>query len=221
MLISKMKTKQRNRHTALFSFLFSFFFFTFSLSSCTFDYGEGDASDEELPDLVMENVEYVRVRSADPIARFQAERAERYERQGKMKLQNIIFEQYGEHGREVNTFGKAGNASVDIETGDIFMDRGVRIEVESEDIVIETFQLDWKDEARTIASGKEDEVNIYRDNGTSFTGIGLRANARTRVWEFLGRAGGTFIHDDDEETEEDDIGLNEVEFDEVDQDEVG
>jgi len=171
------------------------------LGACTFDYGESESSGDDLPDLVMENVEYVRVRSSDPIARFQAERAERYEKQGLMKLKNIIFEQYGERGEEVNTFGKAGNASVDIETGDIFMDMGVRIKVESEDITIETFQLEWKDEQRTISSGEEDKVNIYRDDGTSFTGIGLRADARKRTWEFSGRAGGTFVQEDEDEVE--------------------
>jgi hypothetical protein len=91
----------------------------------------------------MENVEYVRIRSSDPVARFQAERAERYERQGMMKIQNFVFEQYGERGEEVNAYGKAGSASVNIESGDIFMDRGVRIEVESEDIILETNQLEW------------------------------------------------------------------------------
>jgi LPS export ABC transporter protein LptC len=184
-----------------------FFSILLLLAGCTFDYGESESSGENLPDLVMENVEYVRVRSSDPVARFQAERAERYEKQGIMKLQNITFEQYGEHGREVNTVGRVGNASVDIETGDISMDSGVRIEVESEDIIIETFQLEWKDEQRTISSGEEDEVNIYRDNGTSFTGIGLRADARKRTWEFSGSVGGTYIHDDEEpeeETEEED-----------------
>jgi LPS export ABC transporter protein LptC len=180
------------------------------LGSCTFDYGESASSEVELPDLVMENVEYVRVRSADPVARFQAEYAERYEKQRVMKLQNLTFEQYGERGEEVNTVGRAGNASIDIETGDIFMDSGVRIEVESEDIIIETFQLEWKDEQRTISSGKEDEVNIYRDNGTSFTGIGLQANARTRIWEFSGSVGGTYIYEDDE-SEEDEPEENEVE----------
>ena len=174
----------------------------FALSSCTFDYGESGSSEKELPDLIMENVEYVRVRSADPVARFQAEYAERYEKQRIMKLQNLTFEQYGERGEEVNTLGRAGNASIDIETGDIFMDSGVRIEVESEDIIIETYQLEWKDEQRTISSGREDEVNVYRDNGTSFTGIGLRADARMRTWVFSGRVGGTYIHDDDDEPEE-------------------
>jgi len=172
------------------------------LGACTFDYGESESLGEDLPDLVMENVEYVRVRSADPIARFQAERAERYEKQGIMKLRNITFEQYGERGEEVNTSGRVGNASVDIETGDIFMDSGVRIKVKSEDITIEAFQLDWKDEQRLLSTGEEDKVNIYRDDGTSFTGTGLRADARRRTWEFSGNAGGTYVHEDeDEETE--------------------
>ncbi|MCL2759399.1 MAG: LPS export ABC transporter periplasmic protein LptC [Treponema sp.] len=168
--------------------------------SCTFDYGETGSSERELPDLVMENVEYVRVRSADPIARFQAERAERYEKQGLMKLQNFIFEQYGERGEEVNVTGKAGNASVDIETGDIVMTVGVSLEVESEDIIIETELLDWRDDPRILSTGTEDEVNVLRENGTSFTGVGLRADARRRTFEFSGVVSGTFIHDDDEST---------------------
>jgi len=168
-------------------------------ASCTFDYGELESSERMLPDLVMENVEYVRVRSADPIARIQAERAERYERQGIMKLENFTFEQYGERGEEVNALGMAGNASVDIESGDIFMNNGVRIEVESEDIIIETFQLEWKDEKRTLSSGDRTEVNILQDNGTNFTGTGLTVNTRYRTWEFSGEAGGTYIYEDDEE----------------------
>jgi len=176
-------------------------FFLITLS-CTFDYGETDSSERELPDLVMVNVEYIRVRSADPIARVQAERAERYEKQGVMKLENFTFEQYGDRGHEVNTQGGAGNASVDINSGDITMTNGVRLEVESEDIIIETNQLEWKDETHILSTREEDEVDIYRENGTHFTGIGLTANARTRSFEFLGGVGGTFIQEDDESEEE-------------------
>ncbi|MDR0502019.1 MAG: LPS export ABC transporter periplasmic protein LptC [Treponema sp.] len=173
--------------------------FLILLAGCTFDYGDSESTGEELPDLIMENVEYVRVRSADPIARFMAERAERYDRQRIMKLQNFSFEQYGERGNEVNAFGKAGSASVDIETSDIYMDHGVRIEVESEDIIIETAQLEWKDEDRILSTGKEEEVNISQNKGTGFTGIGLIADARNRTWEFLGGAGGTYVYEDDDE----------------------
>jgi LPS export ABC transporter protein LptC len=173
--------------------------FLLFLGSCSFDYGERESSGRELPDLIMENVEYVRVRSADPVARFQAERAERYEKQSIMKLQNFSFEQYGEHGEEVNASGKAGSAAIDIGSGDISMDMGVRLEVQSEDIIIETNQLDWKDEPRTLSTGEENEVYVYQQNGTSFTGTGLQADARRRTWEFTGSVGGNYIYEDDEE----------------------
>jgi hypothetical protein len=167
--------------------------------SCTFDYGASDSSGEDIPDLVMEHVDYMRVRSADPLARFQAERAERYETLGVMRLQNFSFEQYGERGAEVNAAGKAGYASVDIGTSDISMDRGVRIEVESEDVIIETNQLEWKDEPRTLYTNDDEEVNVFQNNGTGFTGIGLFVEARKRSWEFKGEVSGVYIHEDDEE----------------------
>ena len=44
---------------------------------CSFDYGEGNAEDSGLPDLVMNDVEYVRIRDGDPQLRFQAEQAAR------------------------------------------------------------------------------------------------------------------------------------------------
>ena len=170
--------------------------------SCTFDYGESNSSERELPDLVMVNVEYIRVRSADPIARVQAERAERYEKQGIMKLQNFTFEQYGDRGNEVNTQGGAGNASVDINTGDITMTNSVRLEVESEDIILETNQLEWKDETHIISTGEEEEVNIYRENGTNFIGVGLTADTRKRSFEFSGNVSGSYIQEDDENEEQ-------------------
>jgi LPS export ABC transporter protein LptC len=189
--------KNRNKTTA--SLLFPLFFFLFS---CTFDYGEGESSDDGRPDLVMENVEYVRVRSANPLARVRAERVERYESQDLIRLYRFDFEQYGERGEEVNIFGRADNAEVGIESGDIFLERNVRLELRTEDIILETYQLEWKDEPRTVSAGEYNEVLIYRDNGTIFSGIGFSADARWRTWEFTGRVGGTYVHDDDDEEEE-------------------
>jgi LPS export ABC transporter protein LptC len=173
----------------------------FSFFSCTFDYGDKDAEDDALPDLIMENVEYVRVRSADPFARIQADRFERYEKQKLAKLENVVFEQYGDRGEEINVYGKAGSAVVNIESGDIFMDKNVNLEVRTEDITLETYQLEWKDEFRSIFPGEKNETFLYRENGTRFTGIGLQANARLRSWEFLGSINGVYVHEDDDEEE--------------------
>ncbi|MDR0315462.1 MAG: LPS export ABC transporter periplasmic protein LptC [Treponema sp.] len=171
-------------------------------ASCSFDYGSQEGSDKSLPDIIMEDVDYVRVRSADLQARFQAERAERYEERRIMQLWNFSFEQYGNQGDDVNAYGRAGSALVEIDSGDISLGDGVRIEVESEDIILETKQLEWKDEARTLSGGDEDEVIVNQSDGTSFTGIGFSADARRRKWEFTSGASGTYIHEDDKASDD-------------------
>jgi len=171
----------------------------FIACSCTFNYGDSGSSGEELPDLVMENVEYMRVRNADPLARIQADRFERYEKLDLIKVKNIVFEQYGERGEEVNVYGRAGRATVYIESQDISMENNVNLEIQTEDIVLETYQLDWQDEPRLLSTEKNNKIHIYRDNGTMFTGTGLQARTRTRTWEFLGEASGVYIHDDEED----------------------
>jgi LPS export ABC transporter protein LptC len=171
------------------------------LVSCSFDYGDASESNKDQPDIVMENVEYVRVRSAELQARFQAELAERYKERRLMQLKNFSFEQFGGD-EEVNAFGRAGSASIEIDSLDIRLDSGVRIDVESEDMAIETQWLEWKDKEKLLNGGEQEEVQVYQESGTSFTGIGFQADARRRTWEFSGNVSGTYIFDDDDEEEE-------------------
>jgi len=173
------------------------------LSSCTFDYGEQGGGDLGLPDIIMENVEYVRVRSAEPQARFLAERVERFEDRRIMELVNFSFEQFASRTEEVNAQGSAGSGFVDMESNDVRMYNAVRIEVETEDITIETTWLQWRDRDRVLYGGPWEEVTIRQQDGTNFTGIGFRANARKHTWEFSGAVSGIFIHEDDEDEDED------------------
>jgi LPS export ABC transporter protein LptC len=182
--------------------------FSLLFASCSFDYSDQTGSDKSQPDIVMENVEYVRVRSADPQARLQAERVERYEERRIMELRNFSFEQFGNHGEEVNASGRAGSASFEIDSGDIRMDDGVRIDVDSEDLGIETIRLEWKDKDRLLTAGETDEVNIYQESGTAFTGIGFHADARRRTWEFTGNVSGAYVQEDDEEADIEEIAAD-------------
>ena len=61
---------------------------------CSFDYGEKSSTDNTQPDIVMTNVEYMRVRSGDPVARFMAEQVQRYEQRMVMEVRSFSFEQY-------------------------------------------------------------------------------------------------------------------------------
>jgi LPS export ABC transporter protein LptC len=173
--------------------------FMLLLSGCTFDYGNTAAEDSGQPDIIMNDVEYVRVRDGDPVVRFQAQRAERYEKRQTMELRDFSFEQFGNHGEDINAAGRAGTASVELDSGNIRLGGGISIAVDSEDITIETERLDWQDKERILSGEAEGEVHILRENGTSFTGRGFTANVRSRTWEFSDGVDGTYIHDDEEE----------------------
>jgi LPS export ABC transporter protein LptC len=206
-----MKAAKSRRSTKLLTPHFSLLPFLLILSGCTFDYGNAPAEDSGMPDITMNDVEYVRVRNAEPVVRFQAQRAERYEKRQLMELQNFSFEQFGNNVEEVNASGRAGAASVELESGNIRLGGGVSIAVESEDITIETEALDWQDKERSLSGEEEGPVNILRENGTSFTGWGFTANTRSRTWEFSGGVEGTYIQDDEEEETEDAEGGPEAE----------
>jgi len=180
--------------------------FAAALAACSFDYGNGESAENTLPDIVMEKVEYVRVRGGKLQVRFQAEKAERYESRQKMELKNFSFEQFSSD-NDVDAEGRAGAASVELESGNISMDEGVRIGIESEDIVIETKELKWLDKERVLSGGDGGEVAVSRSDGTVFSGYGFSANARSRTWAFSGQVAGRYIDkDDDEEGVEGDLG---------------
>jgi LPS export ABC transporter protein LptC len=175
--------------------------FSFFLG-CSFDYSAMGSEDQGQPEVVMDDVEYVRVRKGDPLLRFRAEHAERYENKQTMELRNFSFEQFGSHGEEINAEGWAGAASVELESGNIRLGERVRISVDSEDVVIETDKLSWKDKEKVLSGDEADEVIIRRSDGTNFTGLGFKADARNRTWEFASGIGGTYVHEDEEEEEE-------------------
>jgi LPS export ABC transporter protein LptC len=177
-----------------------------TLAACSFDYGAGNGEDLGLPDVVMDEVEYVRVRDGEPQVRFRAERAERYEDRQLMELRNFYFEQFTDHGETVDSAGRAAAARVELDSGNIGISGGVRLSVDSENITIETENISWEDRERQLSAGPEDLVRIYRNDGTSFQGLGFKANTRSRNWEFSGPSGGVYVEDDgEEETAENDI----------------
>jgi LPS export ABC transporter protein LptC len=168
-------------------------------AACSFDYNSVSAPEQTRPDIAMENLEYVRVRGGDPLVRFQADYAERWEDSQTMALRNFSFEQMEDSGETINAEGRAGNATVELGSGNVAMSGGIRISIESEDIVISTSALQWKDKEKTLTGNEEYEVDIERSDGTSFTGRGFFADARNRVWAFSGEVKGSYVEKDDED----------------------
>ncbi|MDR3115872.1 MAG: LPS export ABC transporter periplasmic protein LptC [Treponema sp.] len=171
------------------------------LGACSFDYGESASDQGDLPDIVMQDVEYVRVRNGNPQVRFTAESAERYEKRQTMELTQFSFEQFEHQGEEINAVGQAGTASVELDSGNIRLRDGVRLEVASEDIILETKSLDWQDKERLLSGGEAEQVDMQRSDGTNFSGWGFSADIRNRTWGFASGINGTYIWEDEEEEE--------------------
>jgi LPS export ABC transporter protein LptC len=173
--------------------------FIIGFTGCSFDYGDSMGVSKDQPDVVMRDVEYVRVRDGNPVVRFQAQLAERYEERQTMELRAFSFEQFEAHGDEANAVGSAGLASVELDSGNIVLDGGVKIAVESEDLVIETKGLRWQDRERILTGQEEAKVDIQRSDGTSFSGKGFQADMRNRTWVFESGVEGTYIYEDEDE----------------------
>ncbi|MCL2558372.1 MAG: LPS export ABC transporter periplasmic protein LptC [Treponema sp.] len=171
-----------------------------ALASCSFDYGDRSGDGQTLPDLVMEDVEYVRVRAREIQARVVASRAARFENQRRMELSDFSFEQF--EGGRVSAFGAAGAATVELDTMNVVMAGGVRLEVVEEEIAIETSALRWRDEQRMLSGEPQEEVRIFGESGTDIVGVGFSADARRREWEFQGAVAGSYAENEDEGGEE-------------------
>jgi hypothetical protein len=147
----------------------------------------------------MEDLDYVRVRNGSPLARLQAEMAERYEKQHRMELKNYSFEQYNTTNDEVDAIGSGGFASIELDTSNIHMSEGVEIIVDTEDITLETARLDWDDGKKFLQGGDNEQIDVEQSDGTRFTGYGFSADVRARSWLVSQDASGIYIHNEDED----------------------
>ncbi len=169
--------------------------------SCSFDYGTAMSAIPERPDLIMNDVEYVRVQDGEPLVRFHADAAEQYEEKQLMELDSLEFEQFYKQGSEVNVRGSVGAAQVEINTGNVAMEGGVRIDVSSDDLSISTDALTWRNDERVVKGSAEGEVRIERSDGTSFIGRGFSANAREQTFAFDGGIEGVYFEEGEGESE--------------------
>jgi LPS export ABC transporter protein LptC len=170
--------------------------------SCSLDYGSQSSASSDLPDLVMRDIEYVRVQNGVPLIRFQAESAERYEAKRQMLINGLDFEQFIKDGSDIDATGSVSEAQVDTSTNNITMTNGVVINAQKEDVTIESFSLQWTHAERLLQSGPDETVVIKRDDGSRAAGLGFSADARSRSWNFVGAVEGVYIHEDEDDEAE-------------------
>lgn len=167
-------------------------------ASCSFDYGT--LSEEEArsaPDVVMSDVEYVRVRDGKPVVRLQAETVERYEKDRRMIVAFPRFFQYASDGEE-GASGGASSAVVDLASGDVSLYGAVVLSVPREEMVIETDMLSWFDQDRVLSGDAESPVLVKKADCSFLSGFGFSADARRKSWTLSGSVSGTLVEDDED-----------------------
>jgi LPS export ABC transporter protein LptC len=189
---------KKNRTSRIFSILYCLFPILL-VSACSFEYEVSGEDSQRGIVLTMKDMEYVGIREGNPSMRIRAEEARRFENKHSMELDNFSFEQFtggaspGLAGQDpaaspereetgIGARGRAGTARIELDTRNFFMTGGVSIESISEDISIETPNVNWKDKERTLSA--PGEVRILRSNGTELSGRGFSADLRRRTWEF-------------------------------------
>jgi len=101
------------------------------LLSCSFDYGLMEEGESDQPDLVMQDVDYVRVTDGSIAFHMQADRIDHFENNHLFQVQNIRFEQFSEGVTEPDSVGAAGFAQFWTTTQDAVFAEGVRIMIPS------------------------------------------------------------------------------------------
>jgi len=171
----------------------------FLTAACSFNYDTVSENSED-PDLIMRYAEYVRIENGNPVFKVNADEVRRYETKHSMELDNFSFDQYNsapeDHEKipEINVRGSAGKAQIETDTNNFIMSGGISLEVKSEDVILKTGDISWRDKERMLnAPGK---LSITRSNGTTLEGVGFSVDTRKKSWEFESNVKGSIVDDD-------------------------
>lgn len=162
------------------------------LLSCSFDYSSTVESENEKPDLVMQDVDYVRVTDGTISLHLQADQIDRYEKKRLLQVQNIRFEQFSKEASEPEALGTAGVAQFWTATSDANFTDGVRIVIKSEDLSVESKALQWSNSQKKLFGLPNEPVLLKKGDGSVLVGTGFKADGRSRSWQFEGAVSGTY-----------------------------
>ncbi|WP_304226075.1 LPS export ABC transporter periplasmic protein LptC [Gracilinema caldarium] len=161
-------------------------------SACSFDYSSVSETESERPDLVMQDVDYVRVKDGKITLHMQADQVDRFEQKRLLQVQNIRFEQFSKENSSPEAVGSAGYAQFWTATSDASFAEGVRITVNSEDLSVEASTLQWNNGQKKLFGPQNDQVLLKRKDGSILSGKGFSADGRSRSWTFAGPVSGTY-----------------------------
>jgi LPS export ABC transporter protein LptC len=191
--------KQRVMKRAVFSILL-FILLIFS-TGCSLDYEEGTIADdisEDIPNLVLFEVEQTVVSKGVPTYHITAERAETFEKRNTTILYNVLFQELDEEG-EVITEGWADHVVFHTDTDNAELTGELSFYSSEEEAQIDADYLEWNDETQTLKGRPNEDVTIREKSGSHVSGTGFVGEFSEKRVEFSGASSGEYIDEDEEE----------------------
>ncbi len=175
------------------------------LCGCSFDYEEARIAEdlsETVPETVLIDFVHVRTVKGKPDYRVYGERAETYKKKKETVLQDVLFQDFNAEG-ELETEGVADTITFFSETENAQMSGNLQFYNAEEELEIRSDYLFWNEELEMLTTDESEPVTLVKQNGTYIQGMGFSADGASKSIRFSKGVSGTWVEDEDDDTEKD------------------
>jgi hypothetical protein len=164
-----------------------------AFASCSLDYGAVGAKPEAVPTARFVDYSHTVVLRGAKNLVLHADRADAYDSAKKVELFAVSFSEYDPDTGELVSLGSAERAVFFTETEDAEFSGSVRLESKRQDAVLEGEYLRWDSKAKRLEGRLDRTVSVTRGDGSSISGAGFEASARTRSFLYRGSVEGRIV----------------------------
>lgn len=168
-------------------------------ASCSVNYDNIYETEGTIPELMLDDAVFKRVKDGKATSQIQSERLEEFKESGRVLAQNIQFETKNDDGK-VNSFGSAGIMNADTKSEVYEFYNGIHIEAPERGVTIDGESLRWNGKTEQLVGQKNSPLTIKKD-GVTLTGHGFSASAISESFNFASNVGGLFVDKKEEEGE--------------------
>lgn len=172
--------------------------------SCSIDYDEAmvvEELSEDLPDIIIYDFVQVQVKDGKPEYRIMGGEAKMFEKKQEQSISSVLFQEFNNEG-EIVTEGWADEVNYFTETEDAELRGNLDFYSKTEEGSISAEYLYWQKEGSILKSNPEESVTLREDSGSSISGTGFEADFDNKEIFFTGSAGGTWVEEEKEESED-------------------
>lgn len=163
------------------------------LAGCSFDYGDQGPPPEGQPTAVFLDFTRNDVVNGKKSFEVHAEKAEYYDLEKKIVLDNIQFSEFDPKTGTLRTTGESDHVVYNMDSGDAELTGFVRIYSSDEDAVFETDYLKYNGTQKTIEGRLDRNVMVRVGNGSWIRGAGFFADTVTRSFALRDGVEGSMI----------------------------